>query len=198
MPMQTAVDYLTDPVIIILILASFASWWIIVDRMIVLTVTARGDHNTYRGKRAWGCPLSRLKDEFDRLSPKLSREDLLLGLDAAVDMERTRLEKSIAVLGAIGSTAPYVGLLGTVIGIITSFHSISVTNNMSPATVGGGISIALIATAAGLAVAIPAVIGHHLLSAAITRRVSIWEAVLAKWVAEGNSGGGTDESIETA
>ncbi len=195
---QTAVDYLTDPVIIILLLSSFTSWWIIVDRAIVLLATARGDRATYRGKRAWGSPLSRLKDEFDRLVVKLSREDLLLGLDAAVDMERTRLEKAIAVLGAIGSTSPYVGLLGTVIGIIQAFHNIQVTNNMSPATVGGGISIALIATAAGLAVAIPAVVGHHLLSAAITKRVSVWEAVLAKWVAEGNSGGKTDESVETA
>ncbi|MEI6521126.1 MAG: MotA/TolQ/ExbB proton channel family protein [bacterium] len=196
--MQTAVDFLTDPVIIILILASFTSWWIIVDRAIVLLHSAKSDRDTYRGKRAWGSPLSRLKDEFDRLVVKLSREDLLLGLDAAVDMERIRLEKAIAVLGAIGSTSPYVGLLGTVIGIIRSFHNIQMTNNMSPATVGGGISIALIATAAGLAVAIPAVIGHHLLSSAITKRVSVWEAVLAKWVAEGNSGGETDESIETA
>jgi biopolymer transport protein ExbB/TolQ len=196
--MQTAIDFLTDPVIIILILASFTSWWIIVDRAIVLMHSAKSDRDTYRGKRAWGSPLSRLKDVFDRLVVKLSREDLLLGLDAAVDMERIRLEKAIAVLGAIGSTSPYVGLLGTVIGIIKSFHNIQVTNNMSPATVGGGISIALIATAAGLAVAIPAVIGHHLLSAAITKRVSVWEAVLAKWVAEGNSGGETDESIETA
>jgi biopolymer transport protein ExbB/TolQ len=67
------------------------------------------------------------------------------------------MEKRLALLGTIANAAPFVGLLGTVIGIIRAFHSISTsTGNGGLALVAGGISEALISTAAGLAVAIPA------------------------------------------
>lgn len=82
---------------------------------------------------------------------------------ATAQAERQRLigaldlvEKRLAVLGTIANAAPFVGLLGTVIGIIRAFHSISLNSAGGISTVAGGISEALISTAAGLAVAIPA------------------------------------------
>lgn len=62
----------------------------------------------------------------------------------------------MAVVGTIASAAPFVGLLGTVLGIIRAFHTISLNTGGGVSTVAGGISEALVATAAGLAVAIPA------------------------------------------
>lgn len=62
----------------------------------------------------------------------------------------------MAVVGTIASAAPFVGLLGTVLGIIRAFHTISLNTGGGISTVAGGISEALVATAAGLAVAIPA------------------------------------------
>jgi biopolymer transport protein ExbB len=66
------------------------------------------------------------------------------------------LEARLALLGTIANAAPFVGLLGTVIGIIRAFHTISLNTGGGITTVSGGISEALVSTAAGLAVAIPA------------------------------------------
>lgn len=66
------------------------------------------------------------------------------------------IDKRTALLGTIANASPFVGLLGTVIGIIRAFHSISVSSGGGVNVVAGGISEALVSTAAGLAVAIPA------------------------------------------
>ncbi len=71
------------------------------------------------------------------------------------------VESLVPFLATIGSTAPFVGLFGTVWGIMNSFHEIGVTQNATLATVAPGISEALIATATGLAAAIPAVIAYN-------------------------------------
>jgi biopolymer transport protein ExbB len=76
-------------------------------------------------------------------------------------LERARLEKRLIILGTIGNNAPFVGLLGTVMGIIKAFHDLSVATTQGPQTVMAGISEALIATAVGLFVAIPAVILYN-------------------------------------
>jgi biopolymer transport protein ExbB/TolQ len=73
-------------------------------------------------------------------------------------LERGRLERRLIILGTIGNNAPFVGLLGTVMGIIKAFHDLSVTTTQGPAAVMAGISEALVATAVGLFVAIPAVV----------------------------------------
>jgi biopolymer transport protein ExbB/TolQ len=109
-----------------------------------------------------------------------SREHLITLLDGIISRERRKIEMPLSVLGTVGSTAPYVGLLGTVVGIIQSFQAIQQHNDMSPAVVSGGIATALIATAAGLAVAIPSVAAHHLLTAAIARRVEYWEEAIGR------------------
>ena len=70
--------------------------------------------------------------------------------------ERPDLEKYLAVLATIASNAPFIGLLGTVLGIMKAFNDLAQTTNAGQQTVMAGISVALIATAAGLFVAIPA------------------------------------------
>ncbi|MCZ7586458.1 MAG: MotA/TolQ/ExbB proton channel family protein [Deltaproteobacteria bacterium] len=79
-------------------------------------------------------------------------------MDSRHVIERGRLDRRLIVLGTIGNNAPFIGLLGTVMGIIHAFHDLAKATTQGPATVMAGISEALVATAVGLFVAIPAVI----------------------------------------
>ena len=79
-------------------------------------------------------------------------------VEARLMMERQRLERGLSFVGTVGSNAPFIGLLGTVLGIIKAFHDLSVAEQAGPAVVMAGISEALVATAVGLVVAIPAVV----------------------------------------
>src|SRR5438067_2053318 len=79
------------------------------------------------------------------------------------------LRRGLAVLASVGSVAPFVGLLGTVVGIISAFQGIAATGSGGLSSVSAGISEALIETALGLAVAIPAVLAFNYLSGAIAR-----------------------------
>ena len=92
------------------------------------------------------------------------------------DRELARLEKQLGVLATIGSTAPFVGLFGTVWGIMNAFTSIAASQNTSLAVVAPGIAEALFATALGLVAAIPAVIFYNKLSADADRIISGYEA----------------------
>ncbi len=79
------------------------------------------------------------------------------------------LRRGLAVLASVGSVAPFVGLLGTVVGIITAFQGIASTGSGGLSSVSAGISEALVETALGLAVAIPAVLAFNYLTNEITR-----------------------------
>ena len=80
-------------------------------------------------------------------------------------METAQLEYAVPFLATTGNTAPFIGLFGTVWGIMTSFRSIGAQGSANLAVVAPGISEALVATAVGLLVAIPAVVGYnHLIS----------------------------------
>ena len=83
------------------------------------------------------------------------------GNSEGVDMEMTRLTSSLSFLATSANTAPFIGLFGTVWGIMNTFHAIGAMKSASLATVAPGISEALIATAMGLLVAIPATIGYN-------------------------------------
>ncbi len=76
-------------------------------------------------------------------------------------IETNKLEKYISIIGTLGSTAVYIGLFGTVLGIIRAFHDISTSGSGGLNVVINGIAEALICTAAGLAVAVPAVIAYN-------------------------------------
>ncbi len=82
-------------------------------------------------------------------------------LRRAINTETTRMTQMVPFLATTGNTAPFIGLFGTVWGIMNSFHGIGLRGSASLAVVAPGISEALIATAAGLAVAIPAVIAFN-------------------------------------
>ena len=86
-------------------------------------------------------------------------------LDVTIQREVERLESKLLVLATIGSSAPFIGLFGTVWGIMTSFRSIAASKNTSLAVVAPGIAEALFATAIGLFAAIPAVIAYNKLQA---------------------------------
>ena len=82
----------------------------------------------------------------------------------SINNEITKLEKNMIFLASLGSSAPFVGLFGTVWGIMNSFQAIGITKNTSLAVVAPGIAEALFATALGLIAAIPAVIAYNKLS----------------------------------
>lgn len=88
-----------------------------------------------------------------------------------ISIEVVRLEKFTTLIATIGSVAVYIGLFGTVLGIIRSFHDISLAGSGGISVVIGGVSESLIATAAGLCVAIPAVAAYNFLTRAIDKFV---------------------------
>jgi len=85
-------------------------------------------------------------------------------LVSSINNEITKLEKNMIFLASLGSSAPFVGLFGTVWGIMNSFQAIGITKNTSLAVVAPGIAEALFATALGLIAAIPAVIAYNKIS----------------------------------
>ncbi len=81
--------------------------------------------------------------------------------DSFIQFQQPRLEKSLTFLATVGSNAPYIGLFGTVLGIMKSFYDMSNATDAGQQTVMAGISAALIATAAGLLVAIPNIVAFN-------------------------------------
>jgi len=88
-------------------------------------------------------------------------------LNSSINNEMTKLEKNMIFLASLGSSAPFVGLFGTVWGIMNSFQAIGITKNTSLAVVAPGIAEALFATALGLIAAIPAVIAYNKISSVL-------------------------------
>ncbi len=95
------------------------------------------------------------------LSDKDKREMLLHALRTQAQIEQGRLESGLAVLASIGSTAPFIGLFGTVWGIMNALQQISTAGSAGLDVVAGPIGEALIATAIGIATAVPAVLAYN-------------------------------------
>lgn len=102
-------------------------------------------------------------------------EDIKATLQRVITMEAGRLEKNLSFLATTGSTTPFIGLFGTVWGIMNSFMGIGRIGAASLAVVAPGIAEALIATAAGLVAAIPAVIGYNYFLSRTRRNIMIME-----------------------
>ena len=128
--------------------------------------------------------------EHDRLTQggqvKLNKDDLVDGVHRAMRVALSRetevLESRLSFLATVGSTSPYVGLFGTVWGIMNSFRSLGAMQSVSIATVAPGISEALIATAMGLFAAIPAVIAYNRFSNEVDSLTSRYEVFVEEFV----------------
>ncbi len=176
-------------VLIALVLASIASWAVILLKYREL---ARADQDTetfleaYLGGRLEAAydvarerPRSPLAAVFrvgfeelarsDERSPASRVDGVIRRLDWVQTDETHRLERGLSFLATTGSAAPFVGLFGTVIGIMNSFADIGATGSASLAVVAPGIAEALVATAVGLFAAIPAVIAYNYSSARVGR-----------------------------
>lgn len=105
----------------------------------------------------------------------LSIDTVRRALGKARQLEEVQLSRNLTFLAVSASAAPFIGLFGTVVGIIRAFHDIGQTGSSSLAAVAPGISEALIATALGLAAAIPAVIAYNFFSAHARKQVLILE-----------------------
>ncbi len=119
--------------------------------------------------------------EFTRLSDQAGADaDAIMqgvqrAMRVAVSREEARLETHLPFLATVGSTSPYIGLFGTVWGIMNSFRSLANMSQATLASVAPGISEALVATAMGLFAAIPAVIGYNRFSARVEILVKRYE-----------------------
>jgi biopolymer transport protein TolQ len=120
--------------------------------------------------------------EYTRLSEQsgVDAEAIMQGAQRAMrvtlNREEENLETHLAFLATVGSTSPYVGLFGTVWGIMNSFRSLANMSQATLASVAPGISEALVATAMGLFAAIPAVIGYNRFSARVEVLMKRYEA----------------------
>jgi biopolymer transport protein TolQ len=112
-----------------------------------------------------------LRDRVDRM------------MRVTVGREMNHLERHLGFLATVGATAPFVGLFGTVWGIMNSFESIGFSQNTSLTAVAPGIAEALFATALGLVVTIPAVIGYNKISSEINRYQNRLEAFIDEFAA---------------
>ena len=119
--------------------------------------------------------------EFSRLNDQegIDPNDVLAGTERAMRItlsrEEEELEKHLSFLANVGSAAPYVGLLGTVWGVMNSFRGLANTHQATLASVAPGISEALIATAMGLFAAIPAVIAYNRFSSKVNLLLNRYE-----------------------
>jgi biopolymer transport protein TolQ len=116
--------------------------------------------------------------EFNRINKtgdteRLLNDNVRRALRFGIDDEMARLKSALALLATAANTAPFIGLFGTVWGIMYSFQAIALMKSVSIATVAPGIAEALIATAVGLFVAIPATCGYNTFRARLTAIESI-------------------------
>ena len=173
-------DIIVKSVIIILIACSVYSWAIIIEKYRLfkkINLTSEDfEEKFWRSKSAetfynslpstTDDPMTELfKDSMEGLLKSKSKTNLIekMGgmLEAGIEKQISKIDKGFTFLATVGSTAPFIGLFGTVWGIMNSFQSIAISRNTSLAIVAPGIAEALFATALGLLAAIPAVVAYN-------------------------------------
>ncbi|MEQ8165123.1 MAG: protein TolQ [Alphaproteobacteria bacterium] len=202
-------DFIVKSVMIILVLASFWSWSIIFEKSLRLR-RLRRDTDAFEAEFWSGTALESLyKDaksepeepmsavfvaamgEYERAARKgiapagraWLQQRIERAMDITIGREMERLERYMPFLASVGSTAPFVGLFGTVWGIMNSFQAIGMTKSTSLAVVAPGIAEALFATALGLIAAIPAVLAYNKLSGDLGRYAGRLEAFAGEFIA---------------
>jgi len=111
----------------------------------------------------------------DKITAGGGLEGIRRSLDAALSRELERMARNLAFLATVGSTSPFIGLFGTVWGIMNAFQNIALTKNTSLAAVAPGIAEALVATAFGLVAAIPAVVAYNKFTSDLKRMAANME-----------------------
>ena len=173
-------DIVVKSVIILLIAASIYSWAIIIEKFKMFKKinqsTVEFEEKFWKSKSAESFYNNLPANKDDPMSNVFRKtmqvvlksrsrsnlnEKLTSLLESNIESEVNFLEKNFSFLATVGSTAPFIGLFGTVWGIMNSFQSIAVSRNTSLAIVAPGIAEALFATALGLLAAIPAVIAYN-------------------------------------
>ncbi|MEQ8896276.1 MAG: protein TolQ [Roseovarius sp.] len=187
-------------VMLMLIVASFWAWSIIIQKIITYR-RARAEAERFDARFWSGDPLDELFDEIGSDPSGQSERVFAAGMmewrrshrddgglipgatsridrnmDVAVAKEADSLQSGLSVLATVGSTAPFIGLFGTVWGIMHAFIGIAEQQNTNIAVVAPGIAEALLATGLGLLAAIPAVIFYNKLSGDSDRIVAGYEA----------------------
>ena len=173
-------DIIVKSVIIILIVSSIYSWAVIIEKFKLFKRINKSTEDFE--KKFWNSksaesfynnlpsniedPMALVfKDAMQNLLKKRSKTDLhdrmITMLETGIEKQISKLSKGYTFLATVGSTAPFIGLFGTVWGIMNSFQSIAISRNTSLAIVAPGIAEALFATALGLLAAIPAVIAYN-------------------------------------
>jgi biopolymer transport protein ExbB len=150
-----------------------------------LTAAAELDGNPGPLARLAHTGFAVLRDTQQENTPNLllsgDRQDILdRSLRQAIQQERHHIEQGLTILASIGSTSPFVGLFGTVWGIMHALQDISKASSASLDVVAGPIGEALIATAIGIAAAIPAVLAYNF----FLRRVKLYEAELENFATD--------------
>ena len=173
-------DIIVKSVIILLIVCSIYSWAVIIEKFRLFKKinlsTEEFETKFWNSKSAESFynnlptntedPMALIfKDAMQNLLKRKSKSDLnsriTTMLETGVEKQMTKITKGFTFLATVGSTAPFIGLFGTVWGIMNSFQSIAISRNTSLAIVAPGIAEALFATALGLLAAIPAVIAYN-------------------------------------
>ena len=173
-------DIIVKTVIILLIVCSIYSWAVIIDKFRLFKKinqsTEEFETKFWNSKSAESFynnlpaniedPMALVfKDAMQNLLRRKSKTDLqermTTMLETGIEKQMSKISKGYTFLATVGSTAPFIGLFGTVWGIMNSFQSIAISRNTSLAIVAPGIAEALFATALGLLAAIPAVIAYN-------------------------------------
>ena len=201
-------DPFVQAIMALLLFCSIACWAIILEKLIRLTVLkaqvrqlarlAEAGRLSFEGGRGLvGAVAAAAQSEWSEGSSRgESRNELRARIEramrAALKGELRRSEVGLSFLATVGSASPFIGLLGTVWGIMNSFTSIAAAKDTSLAVVAPGIAEALFATAMGLAAAIPAVVAYNQISVSLGRsaeRGGNSIAKLAKTIARGQGEG---------
>ena len=173
-------DIIVKLVMISLILCSVYSWAVIIEKYRLFKKINKSSEefeekfwNSKSAENFYNSLPNKLEDPMalvfqnamENLLKKKSKtnlsERMLALLEGGIEKEMTKIEKGFTFLATVGSTAPFIGLFGTVWGIMNSFQSIAISRNTSLAIVAPGIAEALFATALGLLAAIPAVVAYN-------------------------------------
>jgi biopolymer transport protein TolQ len=173
-------DIVVKSVIVILIVCSVYSWAVIIEKLRLFKKINKSseefEENFWNSKSAETFynslptkvddPMAVVfQDAMESLLKKKTKNNLSermsTFLEVGIEKQMSKIDKGFTFLATVGSTAPFIGLFGTVWGIMNSFQSIAISRNTSLAIVAPGIAEALFATALGLLAAIPAVVAYN-------------------------------------